>query len=89
MKSNGGFRVEGFSHNSVDFSCSCKEAAWYSQPSAETDHPTAERTQRWAWTAGQHRKFEGLSLKAVVAWLRRPWWKPVMRIGEAKNPGPL
>eukprot|EP00971_Amphidinium_carterae_P287322 5703642-Amphidinium_carterae.1 len=21
--------------------------------------------------------------------LDRPWWKPVVRIGEAKNPGPL
>eukprot|EP00971_Amphidinium_carterae_P074637 1475124-Amphidinium_carterae.1 len=25
----------------------------------------------------------------VMAWLDRPWWKPVARIGEAKNPGPL
>eukprot|EP00971_Amphidinium_carterae_P263979 5237098-Amphidinium_carterae.1 len=25
----------------------------------------------------------------VMAWLDRPWWKPVGRIGEAKNPGPL
>eukprot|EP00971_Amphidinium_carterae_P206548 4098314-Amphidinium_carterae.3 len=23
-----------------------------------------------------------------VAWLDRPWWKPVVRIGEAKHPGP-
>eukprot|EP00971_Amphidinium_carterae_P075981 1501019-Amphidinium_carterae.1 len=24
----------------------------------------------------------------VLAWLGRPWWQPVARIGEAKNPGP-
>eukprot|EP00971_Amphidinium_carterae_P039396 774356-Amphidinium_carterae.1 len=23
-----------------------------------------------------------------LAWLDRPWWRPVVRIGEAKNPGP-
>eukprot|EP00971_Amphidinium_carterae_P051598 1015688-Amphidinium_carterae.1 len=31
----------------------------------------------------------GTGTSQVVAWPRRPWWKPVMRIGEAKNPGPL
>eukprot|EP00971_Amphidinium_carterae_P133393 2642203-Amphidinium_carterae.1 len=68
MKSNGGFQAEGPGQNSTDSPGTHKEAAWYSQPLAETNHPTAERTQRWAWTAGKHRRNPpGLSLMA--AWV--------------------
>eukprot|EP00971_Amphidinium_carterae_P260143 5161204-Amphidinium_carterae.1 len=65
-QSNGRSKAEGPGQDSADFHDASKEAAWYSQPSAETHHPTAERTQRWAWTAGKHRKqIKGLSLMAV------------------------
>eukprot|EP00971_Amphidinium_carterae_P341217 6479908-Amphidinium_carterae.1 len=55
-QSNGRFKAEGPGQDSADFFEASNEAAWYSQPSAETDHPAAERTQRWAWTAGKHQK---------------------------------
>eukprot|EP00971_Amphidinium_carterae_P163004 3231855-Amphidinium_carterae.1 len=44
-RSNGRFQAEGPGQDSADFLATSKEVAWYSQPSAETDHPTAERTQ--------------------------------------------
>eukprot|EP00971_Amphidinium_carterae_P210270 4171877-Amphidinium_carterae.1 len=66
-KSNGRLAVEGAGQNPADFSEACTEAAWYSQPSAVTDHHAAERTQKWAWTSGTRhcRNPKGLTLIAV------------------------
>eukprot|EP00971_Amphidinium_carterae_P298908 5938494-Amphidinium_carterae.1 len=46
--------AQGQGQYTADFSGASKEAACYSEPWAAGDQRAAERTQRWAWTAGNH-----------------------------------
>eukprot|EP00971_Amphidinium_carterae_P070642 1397169-Amphidinium_carterae.1 len=66
-RSNGRLAAQSQGQDTADFSRASKEAARYSQPCADTDQRAVERTQRWAWNAGNHyrRNPKGLSLMAV------------------------
>eukprot|EP00971_Amphidinium_carterae_P264657 5249923-Amphidinium_carterae.1 len=55
--------------------------AWLSRPiNAKNNHVWAVHTRHCRMTSRP---------AAAIAWLGRQFWQPVVRIGEAKNPGPL
>eukprot|EP00971_Amphidinium_carterae_P131371 2602116-Amphidinium_carterae.1 len=51
-RSNGRLAAHSQGQDTADFSGASKEAAWNSQPCADTDQRAVECTQRWAWNAG-------------------------------------